>query len=121
MKVIGEYVEGSKEGFGILNFEGNGGYEGEFKGGSINGIGTFYFRDNRKYEGEWKNNKMHGHGIITWPDGKFYEGEFYEDKKEGFGVFYSHKKVYMGLWRNSLLEGYIIIIENIFERYKRIL
>ncbi len=109
---LGEYIDGNKEGFGILNFEGNGGYEGEFQGGSISGVGTFFFKDNRKYEGEWKNNKMHGYGIITWPDGKFYEGEFFEDKKEGFGVFYSHRKIYMGLWKNSLLEGDTIIIEN---------
>ena len=109
---LGEYIDGNKEGYGILNFEGNGGYEGQFQCGSISGIGTFFFKDNRKYEGEWKNNKMHGYGIITWPDGKFYEGEFYEDKKEGFGVFYSHRKIYMGLWKNSLLEGDTIIIEN---------
>lgn len=109
---IGEYSEGNKEGYGMLNFEGNGGYEGEFKEGSINGVGTFYFRDNRKYEGEWQKNKMHGFGIITWPDGKFYEGEFKEDKKDGFGVFYSQRKIYLGIWRNSLLEGDIIIVEN---------
>ena len=109
---LGEYIDGNKEGFGILNFEGNGGYEGEFQGGSISGVGTFFFKDNQKYEEEWKNNKMHGYGIITWPDGKFYEGEFFEDKKEGFGVFYSHRKIYMGLWKNSLLEGDTIIIEN---------
>ena len=55
---------------------------------------------------------MHGCGIITWPDGKFYEGEFCEDKKEGFGVFYSHKKVYLGMWKNSSLEGNVIILES---------
>ena len=108
---IGDYVNGFKHGIGTLNFEGSGGYEGEFVNGSIGGYGTFYFTDNRKYEGQWKNNKMHGFGIITWPDGKFFEGEFYEDKKEGFGVFYSEKKIYMGVWRNSQFEGDIIILE----------
>ena len=71
----------------------------------------FFFKDGRHYEGEWKNNKMHGFGIIAWPDGKFYEGEFCDDKKEGFGIFYSEKKIYMGVWRNSFLDGDIIIIE----------
>ena len=107
----GEYLEGNKEGYGLLNFENNGGYEGEFSMGCISGVGVFYFKDNRKYEGEWKNNKMQGFGIITWPDGKFYEGQFYDDRKEGFGVFYSHKKIYMGMWRNSLLEGDVIVID----------
>ena len=108
----GGYVDGYKQGIGVLNFEGNGGYEGEFDNGNICGVGTFYFVDNRKYEGEWKYNKMHGFGIITWPDGKFFEGSFYEDKKEGFGVFYSQKKIYLGMWKNSQLEGETIIIES---------
>lgn len=107
----GEYKNGNKEGYGELNFENNGGYQGEFEGGNISGLGTFYFKDRRQYQGEWKNNKMHGYGTILWPDGKFYEGEFIDDKKEGFGVFYSHKKIYMGNWKNSLLSGDTIIIE----------
>jgi hypothetical protein len=108
----GEYKNGNKEGIGLLNFEGNGGYEGQFEEGSISGIGTFYFNDNRKYEGEWLNNKMHGHGIITWPDGKFFEGQFIDDRKEGFGVFYSSRKIYLGVWKGSAPEGETIIIEN---------
>ena len=108
---IGEYQDGNKEGIGSLNFEGNGGFEGEFKGGCISGVGVFFFSDNRRYEGEWKNNKMHGYGMITWPEGKFYEGEFCDDKKEGFGIFYSLRKIYMGMWHNSSLEGDTIIIE----------
>ena len=27
----------------------------------------------------------------------WFEGEFKEDKKDGFGVYYSGKKVYMGI------------------------
>ena len=109
---VGEYIEGNKEGYGILNFENSGGYEGEFAVGCISGIGVFYFKDDgRRYEGEWKNNKMHGFGIITWPDGKFYEGEFIDDRKEGFGVYYSKKKIYMGMWKNSLLEGEVIVLD----------
>ena len=108
----GEYVDGNKEGIGVLLFENNGGYLGEFSDGCLSGVGTFYFNDNRKYEGEWRNNKMNGFGRITWPDGKFYEGEFQDDKKVGFGVFFSPKRIYMGMWVNSSLEGDTIIIDN---------
>ena len=108
----GEYVEGNKEGIGMLLFDSNGGYIGEFENGCLSGVGTFYFNDNRKYEGEWKNNKMNGYGRIIWPDGKFYEGEFQDDKKVGFGIFFSPKRIYMGMWVNSLLEGDTIIIDN---------
>lgn len=108
---IGEFHKGNKEGIGVLNFEGNGIYEGEFKGGSFNGFGSFFFKDGRKYQGMWKNNKKHGFGKITWPDFQTFEGEFFEDKKDGFGVFYSLKKIYIGMWKESLLEGDAIIIE----------
>jgi hypothetical protein len=108
----GEYINGNKEGIGMLLFDNNGGYLGEFSNGCLSGIGTFYFNDERKYEGEWRNNKMNGFGRITWPDGKFYEGEFQDDKKVGFGVFFSPKRIYMGMWVNSSLEGDTIIIDN---------
>ena len=108
----GWYSEGNKEGIGILNFEDKGLYEGEMKNGNINGIGRFTFQDGRKYEGEFKNNKMEGYGILNWPDGKLFVGEFKEDIQEGFGVFYSRKKTYIGIWRNTLLEGEAIIVEN---------
>ena len=42
-----EYVDGNKQGFGVLNFENNGGYEGEFVTGCISGLGAFYFKDGR--------------------------------------------------------------------------
>ena len=82
------------------------------KNGNINGIGKFTFRDGRKYEGEFKNNKMEGYGILNWPDGKLFVGQFKEDIQEGFGVFYSRKKTYIGIWKNTLLEGEAIVVEN---------
>ena len=108
----GEYLEGNKEGYGVLNIEDKGTYEGEMKNGNINGLGTFTFRDGRKYEGEFKNNKMEGYGILNWPDGKLFVGEFKDDIQEGFGVFYSRKKTYIGIWKNTLLEGKAIVVEN---------
>ena len=107
----GEYVDGAKHGLGVLNLEDNACYKGQFRDNDINGIGTFYFKDNRKYEGEWKYNKMYGYGILTWPDGKFFEGYFVNDKKEGFGVYYAISKVYIGNWKNSKLDGEVILIE----------
>ena len=55
---------------------------------------------------------MEGFGIIKWPDGKIFVGEFREDIQDGFGVFYSRKKIYIGIWKNSFLEGDAIIVEN---------
>jgi hypothetical protein len=107
----GEYVDGAKHGIGILNLEDNAYYKGQFRDNDINGIGTFYFKDGRKYEGEWKFNKMFGYGVLTWPDGKYFEGFFINDKKEGFGVYFALSKVYIGYWKNSKLDGEVILIE----------
>ena len=108
----GNYLGGNKEGVGILNIEDKGSYEGEMTNGNINGIGKFTFKDGRKYEGEFKNNKLDGYGILNWPDGKLFVGNFKEDIQEGFGVFYSTKKIYIGIWKNTFLSGEVIIIEN---------
>jgi hypothetical protein len=107
----GEYVESAKDGIGILQLEDSAYYKGQFRDNDINGIGTFYFKDGRKYEGEWKLNKMFGYGILTWPDGKHFEGFFINDKKEGFGVYFANTKVYIGYWKNSKLEGEVILVE----------
>ena len=107
---IGDYVNGVKEGYGIMNIK-YGLYEGEMKGGNFNGIGKFIFNDKRKYEGEFTNNKMEGYGILYLPNNKIFVGQFKDDLQNGFGVFYKNKKIYIGFWQNSLLEGEVIIVE----------
>ena len=107
---FGEYLNGNKEGYGVLNI-GDGIYEGEMKEGNINGVGCFIFKDKRKYEGEFVNNKIEGYGILSWPDGKIFVGSFKDDLQNGFGVFYTSKKIYIGVWQNMLLEGEVIVIE----------
>ena len=110
LEYIGEYYKGNKEGYGILTIN-DGIYEGQMKDGNINGIGCFTFKDKRKYEGEFVNNKIEGYGILTWPDGKVFVGSFKDDLEDGFGVFYTNKKIYIGVWQNMLLEGEVIVIE----------
>jgi hypothetical protein len=107
---IGDYVNGVKEGYGIMNIK-EGIYEGEMKNGNFNGIGKFTFNDKRKYEGEFVNNKMEGYGILYLPNNKIFVGHFKNDLQDGFGVFYTQKKIYIGFWQNMLLNGEVIIIE----------
>ena len=77
----------------------------------MNGIGIFIFKDKRKYEGQFVNNKMEGYGITSWPDGKLFIGSFKDDLQNGFGIFYTSKKIYIGVWQNMLLEGEVIVVE----------
>ena len=107
---IGDYLNGVKEGIGIMNIK-QGIYKGQMKGGNFNGIGKFVFNDKRKYEGEFMNNKMEGFGILYLPNNKIFVGHFKDDLQDGFGVFYTKKKIYIGFWQNMLLEGEVIIVE----------
>ena len=107
---IGDYSNGVKEGYGIMNIKG-GIYEGEMKGGNFNGIGKFTFNNKRRYEGEFINNKMEGYGILYLPGNKIFVGHFKDDIQDGFGVFYTNKKIYIGFWQNMLLKGEVIIID----------
>ena len=110
LKYIGEYLNGNREGYGVLDIK-DGIYEGEMKNGNINGVGSFIFKDKRKYEGEFVNNRIQGHGILIWPDGKIFVGSFKDDLEDGFGIFYTTKKIYIGVWQTTLLEGEVIVIE----------
>ena len=110
LEYIGEYLNGNKEGYGVLNIR-DGIYEGEIKDGNMNGIGCLIFKDKRKYLGEFINNKIDGYGILTWPDGKVFVGSFRDDLEDGFGVFYTSKKIYIGVWQSMLLEGEVIVVE----------
>ena len=107
---IGDYLNGVKEGIGIMNIK-EGIYKGEMKEGNFNGIGKFVFNDKRKYEGEFMNNKMEGFGILYLPNNKIFVGHFKDDLLDGFGAFYTNKKIYIGFWQNMLLEGEVIIVE----------
>ena len=110
LEYVGEFLNGNKDGYCIMNIK-DGIYKGQMKDGNMNGIGSFTFKDKRKYEGEFVNNKMEGCGILTWPDGKVFAGKFKDDFEDGFGVYYTSKKIYIGVWHNMLLEGETIVIE----------
>ena len=58
MEYTGEYINGNKEGYGILHI-GDGIYEGQMKDGNMNGIGSFALKDKRKL---W--NLLHSSSVI---------------------------------------------------------
>jgi hypothetical protein len=107
----GYFFNGFKHSVGVLKLEDGSFFEGDFNNNDMTGIGTFYFKDKRIFYGEWKNNKMNGYGILSWNDGKRFEGSFVDDKKDGFGIFYANSKIYIANWKNSKLDGDVIIIQ----------
>ena len=49
-------------------------YEGEWMNDSKEGYGVHGYSDNSKYEGNWKDDKQHGKGTLVTSDGSTYQG-----------------------------------------------
>lgn len=91
----GEYLNGKKHGFGVMNvlhpdFKGDK-YVGEFKEGMMYGQGTYTYVNGNKYVGEFKDGKRNGQGTFTSANGNKYMGEFKDGKQNGQGIRYSAK------------------------------
>ena len=84
-KYEGDWVEGKREGKGVLtwtNGDNSGNKcDGEWKNDKRHGKGTFTWSNGDKYEGEWKNGKTDGKGNITYKNGDYMEGNWKEGKK----------------------------------------
>ncbi len=84
----GEYLNGLKNGMGILKRKGNGEvfFNGSFKNDEYNGNGVLILNNGYIYEGNFLKQKRQGLGRLYSNDKKFiYEGEWVDDQKEGFG------------------------------------
>ena len=101
----GDFINGLKEGKGIIIFGSKGKYEGEFKNDCFWGEGVFDWGDGRKYSGGWKKNLMDGTGEFIYDSKNRYKGEFKENKKHGKGTYYQGDTYYIGDWFNNLPHG----------------
>ncbi|KAJ5074917.1 hypothetical protein M0811_07960 [Anaeramoeba ignava] len=126
----GEYVDGKKEGKGIIKFSigdvlvsfwknglPNGDtvltdpsgkkYQGMFVDGKREGEGEFIDIDGTIYQGEFKNNMFHGDGTIEFSDGTKFIGTFQFNSREGFGKFIENENCYYeGNWENDMRNGF---------------
>ena len=60
-------------------------YEGEWVNGKRDGQGVLIQIDGTRYEGMFENNQFHGVGCQTFANGDRYTGEWFYDKKHGKG------------------------------------
>ena len=117
-KYEGSFVQGLREGKGVLNFGDNNAnnrlsYEGEWLKDIISGNGTMKWKDGSIYVGAFENNLKHGQGFYTYPadDNEglaSYDGEWKKGLPSGFGtLIYKEKgKQYIGQWLNNYKQGY---------------
>jgi hypothetical protein len=59
----GNYVDGKRNGFGILNFNNGDRYEGNFKDNLKEGEGIYYYKSGASWKGNFTNDKMNGEGV----------------------------------------------------------
>ena len=90
----GEFVDGRREGRGVLIYANGDTYDGEWINNLFHGGGIFNTQGftsaltlyrGQRYEGAYKYGKKHGHGIFHVGDGGIYDG-YFEDNLQYFRV-----------------------------------
>mmetsp|Transcript_71714 Transcript_71714/g.226586 ORF Transcript_71714/g.226586 Transcript_71714/m.226586 type:complete len:678 (-) Transcript_71714:106-2139(-) len=104
----GQVTGGKRHGHGKLSFADSGAfYEGEWVNGVRQGKGILEYSPGVFYDGEWQDDMMQGHGTFTYANGNTYKGEWKGDKKSGRGVMHwrTTNEMYDGDWKNGEMHG----------------
>ncbi|MDI1243534.1 MAG: hypothetical protein PSX80_16610 [bacterium] len=102
----GDFVNGKREGRGVLLFKSGGVYTGQFVNDLPNGKGKKTSISGDTYEGDFVNDKFVGNGTYTFKAGHVYTGQFVNDIANGNGKLrYSNGEIYEGDFVNSKLQG----------------
>ena len=108
-KYKGDWVEGKREGQGVMtwtngDYSGNK-YDGEWKNGKREGKGVMIYGKShykniqygqKQYEGEWKNDNPHGKGVMYYLNGDKYDGVWNNGSISTWG-----DGTYMGVWEDG--------------------
>ena len=102
----GEYVAGSRSGYGVCRYFNGDYYEGTWADGVRNGAGMQQCMDGSNYVGQYRDAKRDGHGVYTFHNGDCYLGTYAADLPNGIGVYLFEKgQKYMGEWANGKKHG----------------
>ena len=102
----GEWVDGRRNGFGLLYWKDGSIYKGFFSNDKANGLGKQVHKAGEVYLGQWKNDHAEGLGTFKNINGCIYRGEWKFDKQFGFGTEKWVKgNEYIGEFKNGAKEG----------------
>ena len=82
-KYIGQFVNGKREGYGIMYFADGGKYEGNWKKGLAEGKGIEYYQNGDRFEGGYHEDEEHGQGVYYFKNGDRIMGDYINGKKVG--------------------------------------
>ncbi|CAM9451858.1 unnamed protein product [Ectocarpus sp. 6 AP-2014] len=111
----GEFVDGLREGQGVLTYITGNTYHGQFKANQFHGLGCMNYGPliengkeicGRVYEGGWEKGLKKGEGVMHTGSGQVYEGSFDADLYHGHGALRGPgKDVLEGDWKWGRLNG----------------
>ena len=100
----GDFVQGKREGAGIMVYANKTRYEGQWQADVRCGDGIAVFPNGDIYHGLWREDKML-RGVYRLKNGDFYDGEISNGKFEGFGHYYwTDGRWYEGSWKEGSME-----------------
>lgn len=103
---VGEWLNGKRDGFGIVTWDDGAKFIGYFLNDLANGLGKQLHKGGEVYFGEWVNDRASGLGYYTNTRNSRYEGEWKNDKHNGFGRQVQLKgSVYTGEFLNGMKNG----------------
>ena len=85
-KYIGQFVNGKREGYGIMYFSKGGKYEGHWKNGLAEGKGIEYYQNGDRFEGDYHEDEEHGQGVYYFKNGDRIMGDYINGNKVGTHV-----------------------------------
>jgi hypothetical protein len=103
-KYTGTFRQGLPHGAGFFDYSnGKARYEGGFVDGRREGSGMVIARDRSTYEGEWKAGKRHGRGKAVYTLGGSYDGQWRDDAFNGQGhiVYGGSGRTWTGEFRDG--------------------
>jgi len=100
-------ISGSCEnGKGVYIYANGYRYEGNFVNGKREGPGILASPDGESYDGLWANDVFHGQGTYIWADGAKYTGEWKNGVQDGYGIyFYTNGDKYTGYFKDNKFHG----------------
>ncbi len=102
----GDFLSGTKNGFGIMEYSDGSRYEGDWVNDGQQGKGIIKFSNGNTYDGEWVNSKRQGYGTFTYSNGDSYVGNWVSDKRQGYATYkYNNGDCYIGDWVNDVRQG----------------
>lgn len=109
----GEFVDGIRNGYGVMRFENYDCYTGDWMDGQMNGVGKYEFYDEKKdrythiYEGQFYQGCREGKGKMTYANRDVYQGMWQNNRRTGEGIcWFANGNVFHGIWKfDSMVRG----------------